>query len=119
MAKYKPRQDWYLRAADYFARLKKRRQKFYYRCGKCRKRKVLSRELWEYQIPPRCCRGVYWTLDMDRYKAWKNKTGAYAICYCGMNAWDARHKPGSLLFCEKSKLSLEQKEQASAEGRYL
>jgi hypothetical protein len=87
--KYKPREDWYSRGISYFQKLGKRRLKFYYRCGRCRHRKVLSQELWEYKIPPKCCGGAFWILDMDRYKAWETKTGAYAICDCGWNSWDA------------------------------
>lgn len=111
--KYTPRLDWRTRGAEYFKRLKKRRQKFYYRCGRCRKRKVLARELWEYQIPPRCCRGVYWVIDGSRYKCWKNKTHAYALCYCFQGRmWDAPHKPGSVFLCEKSTATDAEKEAA-------
>jgi len=116
--KYAPRADWSWRAIDYFQRLGGRRQKFYYRCGKCRRRKVLSRELWEYKSPPKCCRGVYWTLDMDRYRAQQEKTGAYAVCGCGNNSWGAGHKPGSTMACAQSKATLAEREAAWNEGSY-
>ena len=70
----------------------------YYRCGRCRKRRRLSRELWEYSFPPKCCGGVHWLLDMHRFKEWKGKTGAYAICRCS-GAWWGPHKPGSTYDC--------------------
>jgi len=117
MQKYRPREDWGIRAHRYLQKLKKRRAKHYYRCGKCRKRRVLAKELWEYMVPPRHCGGVFWTLDMDRYSAWKNQKGAYAVCRCGNSSWDAPHKPGSIIWCEHSGASLKEREQAWEDRR--
>jgi len=95
---------WQIQASEYQQRLVNPRGLKSYRCGKCRARKVLKRELWEYIRPPRCiCGSNDWRLDMHRYKEWKNRTGVYATCHCdglhhphrkGSNVWCDHHKTG-------------------------
>jgi len=112
-----PREDWKTRAHRYLKQLRTPRQRPFYRCGRCRRRKVLSVELWRYISPPRCCGGVHWQLDMDRYRDWKHQKSAYAVCRCGGSTWDAPHKPGSIIWCRDSKATVEEKEEAWRMGR--
>lgn len=91
---------WQHRAVEYLQKLKTPRAKAYYRCKKpCRTRKVLSKELWLYENPPSCtvCGKTDWRLDISRSDEQKNKTGAYALCYC--DGAHYHHKPGSVKLC--------------------
>ena len=96
---------WEDRAYRYLALLKGVvRGKKYYRCGHCRMRKVLARELWEYSQPPKCeiCNVVGWVIDMTRYKEFKTKTGSYAVCRC--DGLHHEHRPGSSVWCIEHKV---------------
>lgn len=92
---------WEARAVDYFQCLGRARARPYYRCGRCRARRRLARELWNYSRPPRCSCGVSdWRLDLHRTKEQEAKTGAYAICRC--DGYWYPHRPGSGVWCCES-----------------
>ncbi len=78
----------------------KPRAKAFYRCGYCRHRKALAKELWLYLRPPKCiCGRVDWRMDMGRYNDWLNKRHAYALCRC--SAAPFPHKPTISVWCVK------------------
>ena len=93
--------DWQTRAIDYFQRLGKPRIRKHYRCGRCRARRSLRRELWQYVRPPRCgCKSIDWRLDMSRTREWQERKGVFDTCRC-----DGAHYPhrrGSVLRCESA-----------------
>ncbi len=92
-----------VRAVDYHQQLNGVvRQKFFYRCGACRGKKVLNRELWEYTRPPKCeCGACDWRIDMSRYKEWVTRRGPYDTCKC--DGLPFFHRAGSSVWCEKHK----------------
>lgn len=85
-----------IRAAEYCQKLNgKVRPRKHYRCGNCRTRKSLKRELWQYVRPPKCpcCGLVDWRLDLSRYKEWKGRKGVFDTCHCG-GVWCVSHPTG-------------------------
>lgn len=95
--------NWKHRAVEYHQKIKTVRAKKFYRCGHCKARRVLNRELWEYSKPPKChtCGVIDWCIDMYRYTEWKNKTGSYAVCHCYELPYP--HRPGSDVWCKQHK----------------
>lgn len=96
--------DWQTRAVDYhqkFANITRLLK--YYRCGCCRARRVLNKELWEYTRPSKCyeCNSVDWRYDKHRYIEHKTKTGAYSTCHC--DGVRHPHRKGSDVWCEHHK----------------
>lgn len=92
--------DWEVRAVDYLQQLGgKVRARKYYRCGHCRARRSLRRELWQYLRPPRCrcCNAVDWRLDMSRYREWKTRSGVFDTCHC--DGYWFPHRKGGGVWC--------------------
>lgn len=95
--------SWQARAVDYCQKMQgQARILKHYRCGQCRHRKRLNRELWEYSKVPACdnCTAQDWRLDLHRTKEHTTKTGAYSVCHCGQVPFP--HRTGSDVFCEHS-----------------
>ncbi len=92
--------SWQSRAVEYFQKAGTGRSKAYYRCGFCRSRKVLNRELWEYIRPPKCnnCFKTDWRIDWSRSEDRRLKRGGYNICYC--DALHYPHRKGSVDECQ-------------------
>lgn len=95
----RPKTDWQTRAEDYLKKLNgKPRALKHYRCGTCRARRRLAKELWEYLRPPNCqCGRVDWTIDLHRTKEHKTRTGIYDTCNCSMTPFP--HKKGYGTWC--------------------
>jgi len=92
--------SWETRAAEYCQKLNgKPRARKHYRCGACRSRRSLRRELWQYVRPPkcRCCGAVDWRLDMSRTKEWLTRTGVFDTCDCG--EYHFPHRKGGGVWC--------------------
>lgn len=90
--------NWETRAVEYHQRLKTPRKYCFYRCGSCRGRKVLKRELWQYVRPPKCsCGKVNWYIDLSRTKDWKEKKNGYSVCDC--NGYHFRHHKAGGVWC--------------------
>jgi hypothetical protein len=92
--------SWETRAVEYLQRLGgKARPLKHYRCGACRARRSLRRELWQYLRPPRCreCSAVDWRLDLSRYREWQHRTGVFDTCYCG--ELHHPHRIGGSVWC--------------------
>lgn len=92
--------DWRIRADDYCQKQNgKLRYLKHYRCGQCRARKRLNREIWQYIKPPKCgcCGAVDWRMDLHRTKEWKESTGVYNHCDCG--GYLHKHRKGSGAWC--------------------
>lgn len=87
------------RATEYHQRLKTPRGKAFYRCGTCRTRKVLKRELWEYLRPPKCpfCGDLNWWIDLSRTRDHREKKNGYTICDCA--GYSFRHHKGGGVWC--------------------
>ena len=92
--------SWHVRGAEYCQRLNgKVRTRKHYRCGQCRARRSLKRELWDYIRPPKCreCYAVDWRLDMSRTKEWLTRTGVFNTCNCG--GYFFPHRRGGGVWC--------------------
>lgn len=110
--------NWEVRAVEYQRKLggKPRRRK-HYRCGACRGRASLARELWLYTRPPACksCGVVDWRLDMHRTKELTTRTGVYNVCHCpGLTH---PHRAGSSVWCELHETGPSEDDYVSRYGR--
>lgn len=91
---------WRIRAEEYMKKLNgKARRLKHYRCGHCRARKNLAKELWQYIQPPQCqkCGRRDWRLDYHRHLEKKNGTGVFESCQC--YGYPYPHRIGSGIQC--------------------
>lgn len=95
--------DWRIKAVEYCQNQKGKIRYFkHYRCGQCRARKRLNRELWQYISPPKCkCGSKDWRMDLHRTKEWLNKKGVYDSCDC--HGYLYKHRKGSGCWCVHNK----------------
>ncbi len=95
---YKP--SWQVRAEEFKLQLGGKSRKLkHYRCGGCRARKSMHRELWNYVQPPKCkmCGVRDWRLDNSRTKEHTERKGVFNSCHCD-GAWYP-HRKGSIDLC--------------------